>query len=123
MVVTFQVFHAAAGEGKTFRVVENARWDSRGVADVGPEGGPRGVQVDPGVTGDDLVVASAVRAALESAENVRSGRIVVGARGGTVTLSGMAETTDARSQAEYLAGRVGGATKVINNLRVRGRAS
>jgi len=113
MICACQALLAADGGGGLFR----------GVADVPAQEGPTGVQVDPRVSRADVELASAVRASLSSSAQVSSGRIVVFARGGTVTLSGTIETAAAKDEAEYLAGRVRGTAKVINSLRVRGRVS
>jgi hyperosmotically inducible protein len=68
---------------------------------------------------DDGVVTTKVKAALVADTSVKAHEINVETREGVVQLSGFVDSTDAKSKAAELAGRVAGVKEVHNDLRIK----
>ncbi len=71
-----------------------------------------------GTTVDDTMITSSVKTKLAGDSMSSLTRIDVDTDRGVVTLNGIVESAQAKTQAENLAGQVSGVQRVVNNLQI-----
>lgn len=81
---------------------------------------PPGTARTEGQELDDKTLASHVRSALD-ADTYKYTDVKVAAYKGVVQLSGFADTSDQKSRADDVAGKVAGVTKVENNITLKAK--
>ena len=72
---------------------------------------------------DDATITASVKSTLVADKPANLTRVDVDTTLGVVSLNGVVESSDQKSRAEQLAGRVSGVRKVVNNLQIQKSSS